>query len=211
MTQEELVKEIDAIIDKQDKELNGKEDVNTISDELQAKHPGIINSQVRNLIYDRIDAYYYGHAFESDFDNFRKETITVDGIDCKVGYNAEEFTREDIEKFLKAGFKNPEQLEYDLSEFELFNYDEVLAAIKNRKPKKTVVMDCSDFVEFQHNRMGDPLDQMANELKRFGFSDVKDLGGGLFELTGGRGDFSFYHQFMGHDPKQRKALIKEIK
>ena len=126
-----------------------------------------------------------------------RETITVSGIACDVEYNDLIYSREDIAKFLKAGLKSEDKLDELLAEFELHNYDEVVNKIRQKSKQETQVIDCTDFIEFQLS-LGDTIDDIPNELKRFGFTEVKPLGDNKYELTGTKAAFRFYKHFMSH-------------
>lgn len=126
-----------------------------------------------------------------------REIITVNGIDCDVEYNDLLYSRKDIEGFLKAGLKSEDRLESYQDEFDLINYNEVLDKIRQKSKQETQVVDCSDFIEFQLG-LGDTMDDIPNELKRFGFTEVKALGDNKYELTGTKAAFRFYKHFMTH-------------
>ena len=126
-----------------------------------------------------------------------RETITVNGIACDVEYNDLIYSREDIAKFLKAGLKSEDKLDEYLAEFELHNYDEVVDKIRQKSKQETQVVDCSDFIEFQLS-LGDTIEDIPDELKRFGFTEVKALGDNKYELTGTKAAFRFYKHFMTH-------------
>lgn len=167
-------------------------------DELFKKHEGELLSMFREQAEREAQA-----EAQQNFDchesltESKREIITVNGIDCDVEYNNNVYSRKDIENFLKDGLKDEDILEQDEDEYELHNYAEVVDKIRQKKKQQTKVIDCSEFIEFQLS-LGDSLDDIPAELKRFGFTEVKALGDNKYELTGPKNAFSFYNHFMTH-------------
>lgn len=134
-----------------------------------------------------------------------RETITVNGIDCDVDYNDLIISREEVVKALKAATTDKFKLD-NIEECDILNYEEIVSQIKP-KNVETRTVDCKGYAEAVQ-RMA-PLmvaiggsvkfgrEPLADTMKKtFGFTEAKDLGNNVYELTGTKKAFSALKRFL---------------
>lgn len=134
-----------------------------------------------------------------------RETIIVNGIKCDVDYNDLIFSRNDIVKALKVATTDKFKLD-DMEECDLLNYEEVVSQIKP-KNVETRTVDCTGYANAVQRMaplmiaMGGSAkfgkEPLADTMKKtFGFTEAKDLGNNVYELTGTKKAFSALKRFL---------------
>lgn len=134
-----------------------------------------------------------------------REIIIVNGIKCDVDYNELIVDRSEVVKALKAATTDKFKLD-DIQECEVLNYEEVVSQIKPKKVE-TRTVDCTGYAESVQGMA--PLmvaiggsakfgrEPLADTMKKtFGFTEAKDLGNNMYELTGPKKAFNALKYFL---------------